>query len=127
MTRSFVRALACVALLALSALVVLAPRSTQAQEPSATPRRVLVLAPAGEARLARSIGTQARDRAIATLGARGFTAARGPAGCAEPDCATELLRGGRGGARARDRPLGTHALRSRGGDARRRTGHRAQR
>jgi hypothetical protein len=40
------------------------------------------------------MGAQARDRAIATLGARGFTAARGPAGCAEPDCATELLRGG---------------------------------
>lgn len=94
MTRSFVRALARAALVALSALVVLAHRSAQAQEQSATPRRVLVLAPAGEARLARSIGTQARDRAIATLGARGFTAARGPAGCAEPDCATELLRGG---------------------------------
>jgi hypothetical protein len=91
MTRSFVRALVCAALFA---LVLADPGLAAAQDATAPARRVLVLAPAGEARLARSIGAQARDRAIATLGARGFTAARGPAGCAEPDCATELLSGG---------------------------------
>ena len=78
-------------LLALVCSVWLVTPSVEAQEAS---RRVLVLAPAGEARLARSIGAAARDHATATLGARGFVAARGPAGCSEPDCATELLTGG---------------------------------
>lgn len=65
--------------------------SAHAQEAS---RRVLVLAPAGDARLATRIGAAARDHATATLTGRGFVAARGPAGCSEPDCATELLSGG---------------------------------
>lgn len=68
-----------------------ATASAQDQAPS---RRVLVLSAGGDARLARSAGASARDRAIATLGARGLVAARGPAGCSEPDCATELLAGG---------------------------------
>ena len=70
------------------------PPSAPSAPAQAAPRRVLVLAPAGEARLARTIGAKVRDRAIATLGARGLTAARGPASCAEPDCAAELLGGG---------------------------------
>lgn len=56
-------------------------------------RSVVVLEVAGEARHARSSGAAARTRAIATLTARGFTVSRGPAGCADPECAAPLLSG----------------------------------
>lgn len=84
--------LALLSCVVLTAVTLTASTDVEAQEASS--RRVLVLAPAGDARLARTIGTAARDHASATLTTRGFTAARGPAGCAEPDCATELLSGG---------------------------------
>lgn len=53
--------------------------------------RVLVLEPTGDARLARQLGTSVRERASAALTGRGLVPARGPSGCADPECASELL------------------------------------
>jgi len=79
-------AVVAVAALALAALTPIA----SAQAP-ASGARDLVLAPSGDAGLARRHGAAVRDRASAALTARGLMPARGPAGCSDPDCAAELL------------------------------------
>ncbi|MBX7195294.1 MAG: PEGA domain-containing protein [Sandaracinaceae bacterium] len=85
----------CSLAIVLSALTVMWGGVTRvAAQAAPASQRILVLVPAGDARLARSIGGAARDHATTALTAQGFVAARGPAGCTDPDCAAELLSSG---------------------------------
>lgn len=65
-----------------------ATSSAMAQAPGA---RFVVLVPSGEPALARALGPGVRERAQAVLAADGYTAALGPASCADADCAAPLL------------------------------------
>lgn len=65
-----------------------ATSTASAQAPGA---RFVVLVPSGEPALARALGPDVRDRAQAVLTTDGFTAALGPASCADADCAAPLL------------------------------------
>ena len=62
--------------------------TASAQAPGA---RFVILMPSGEPALARALGQGVRERAQAVLTTDGFTAALGPASCADADCAAPLL------------------------------------
>jgi hypothetical protein len=68
--------------------------ATAAEAQPAPGARVLVLVTGGDAGLARRLGATTREEAAAALGRRGFSASQGPAGCADTECATELLSRG---------------------------------